>query len=36
VFIAGQQENQPKLSPEEARKKLNELVEKARAIKKKR
>jgi len=34
VFIAGQQENQPKLTPEEARKKLDELVQKARAIKK--
>jgi regulator of sirC expression with transglutaminase-like and TPR domain len=30
----GQQANQPQLSPEEARKKLDELVKKARAIKK--
>jgi hypothetical protein len=33
-MITGQEENQPKLTPEEAKQKLKELTEKARAIKK--
>lgn len=35
-MITGQEENQPKLTPEEAKQKLKELTEKARAIKKER
>lgn len=35
-MITGQGENQPKLTPEEAKLKLKELTEKARAIKKQR
>lgn len=36
MFITGQEENQPKLTPEEARAKLKELTDKAREIRKKR